>query len=266
MSILGRAAFIAVVVLGSASCNKSSPSTGPTPPAGPLAISGLQAQPLGLLHQVCNVPFEYTAVDQLVFDVSAGASSVVGATVVHEEEGKQPVTLGAVTQCPPTITPCSSTSVCVTASTETSTKVRIYTRVPWSPQWTWNLAVQTQSGKSNLLNALLTRPEQLPAGTLAGIADLSAQRTSQTAGTYRVVVYSPGVAGRFILISTEVYLGAQLLSTKTVTFNEAPERQIETDSGSLTLPQAEATVTVFLQERDAAGALLARDTKSVIVR
>ncbi len=247
-----------VLVLTAAACSDS-----PTKPDDGPHIANFQARQLGLAHQVCNASFQYWVYDELTFDVLGVDSSTLVGTTLHEVGADGSLALvGKVAQCAATVTPCSTnTSVCLTAPG--SGRIRVYTGVQWTPVRTWRTFLRTGSVDSNIVQADIARPDGLHTGSTASIAVIDARRTGPTVGEFTLTTYSPGVAGRRITLTREVWVNGARFSTFSSSFAEDRMGHRQTSGGILISADASEFVGL-LEEHDANGNLIATDRKSVM--
>jgi hypothetical protein len=114
-----------------------------------------------------------------------------------------------------------------------------------------------------MLQAVVNRPPELPWGATATIADLTALPGSHTHVNWRLVAFSPGVPGRTITVTFDADTAVEHLFTDVRTpVAEVPGRNEEAFEGSILL-RAGFSITATVEERDASGGVLTRETRTI---
>ena len=255
--------FVALLT-GAASCSDG----GPTAPSWPFVrarLDNFQATQLGLTGQVCGTSFQFSAYDELTFDLKGvHGKDYFGTTVHHVMDDGTETLLGSVTQCAATVTPCSKpVSICLEPGTEIGEgTMKIWAQVPWTPVRRWNLFIRDARHDSNRVAAEIRRPDGLPYAN-AGILHVTARRLSNTTGSFDYVVWNPGVRDRRIFVTHEVWSNGVRLSTASSTYLELfPFAQGV--GGGIFISSAPSELVVFIEERTLDGVLLATDRKTAI--
>ena len=197
-------------------------------------------------------------------------AGVVGGYLYSHQPGKEPLLIGKINQCAAATQPkCEAAkngTVCLFSSSASGAKLQAYAVTEWSAQWTWNISIGTTDRESNTLqSAPLIRPTNVPAGPFAGIVTYVARRDSPSSGSYTLVVYSPGIAGRRITKAVEAFVGGIRIWASTDVWDEIVGQHDLGEGGGIHLAAGEVTMVVTIQERDAAGSLLATESRTIIL-
>jgi hypothetical protein len=247
-----------------AACNDS-----PSGPGSTLRLTNFQATQLGLTHALCNVNFQYLVHDELSFDVVARGvnTNLINATLHNVADDGTETLVGPVAQCTGTLTPCPSPfgppmNVCLVQSGSVQ-RIRAIVRVPWTPVRTWRVFLRVTDVNTNVLEAQIERKDGLPTGNTAAIAFLEGRRTGSTTGSYSFIAHSPGIAGRRIVLTREVWANGVRLSTDT---RETAETQPGTTGsfGGIIISPDPTELVGLLEERDANGNVIATDRRSTM--
>jgi hypothetical protein len=265
MATFVRLSLTCAAILSVASCGSS---TGPSTFAR-VRLANLEVTQLGLTHSLCGGAFAYMVQDELRFEViGRPASDYVGATLQHVLDDGTETLMGTVTQCPESVTACTSpAAVCLAGSSASGGHIRAFTRVAWTPTRTWRTFLRSGNSNSNVIQADITRSDGLPFGNLAAIAFLDAQRSgvSSTAGSFSLQAYSPGIAGRRVTLTYEVWSNGVRLSANTSSFVET-RVEVRGPSGGILISSDPSELVGLLEERDAMGNVIATDRKTALFR
>jgi len=234
-----------------------------TAPKGSISIANLTAVELGLEHQVCGGLFEYAAVDEVNFDVMhAQRTDVVGMAVYQNE-----VPIGTVAECP--VTPaCSETKACLISSNGQTHAIRLRAVVPWTSSYTWAIRLNALTGTTttNVLSTTIQRPDALPTGTQAVFLLFTATRTLTTSANFELEAYSPGIAGRSIVFTMTATSNGSVVTNTSNTQQETAGSHKLGLFGGFRIASGPTDITATLTERDAAGNVIAQDTRTITVQ
>jgi hypothetical protein len=258
--VVDRAIGIVVAAVLIGGCNQA---TAPDPVATG-SIKNLQVRQLGLTHNVCNWAWDYAVHDEVTFETHRlSAAALVGASAI-QLVGTERIALGTIGNCPETTTPCTAqTTVCVTQSSQAGGTIRIYRRLEWSPQYQWNILVNMDGEDTNVLSLVVNRPEGLPFGDWAAIAHIDAGKNLPYY-SYVIVAYSPGVLGRRIRITREIWSNGIRFSQLTFERPETSARLV-VSTGPSNWPPGPAEFIGIMEEIDANGVVIVTDRKSIFV-
>jgi hypothetical protein len=201
--------------------------------------------------------------DEVTFEISDTGQGVIGQQVI-QLVGGQMVFLGPVTECAATVTPCTQpTSICALPSGQGAAKVRIYRRLDWSPQYEWKIFVRGADRDTNTRSVVVNRPEGLPHGERAAIAYIDASK-NHPFYSYVIAAYSPGVAGRRIRITREMWANGVRFSQGTYEQGENSSKLV-VSTGAANWPAGPVEFVGLMEELDAAGVVIATDRKTLFV-
>lgn len=256
-------------------CGGSSdtPST-PTVVTRPVALSNLQARHLGLTKDVCGGLWgSYFATDEMTVDFTGSLGSL-GSSAPLLIDSDTRIILGTLSrsECSQgSPDPCQVGGAlgCVLPSRRS---LRFYMTVPWKPEKTWRLLVQTGAGDSNTVSARVVRPIDLPFGDGVILIKVEITRSPGPGGfgLYNVEVFTPAIAGRRVDLTME---GRRLDGSvipgvaRTFSINEPQtEHGWNPHGGGLSgFPPEPFDVRVTVEEFAAGGDRLSRDEKVVRV-